>query len=307
MTDIIANTEPSELGVEVAGAIRELAARSIEGLPISSYIEGASPLSWSEIADGEWDQIGVLDDGEGADLRDLVEVAMAWGETLLPLPYVETVLARRHSEIAQGAAGPFTFALPLPTAPGDNAYVPFADHEGIRILVGAGTPDAALADVPEGSRDELGLSLRGREVLVVSSLSDDVAREIAVCLAAESVGAARRLLEMGVSYTKERVQFGKPVGSFQAVKHHLANALIAVELAESAIIWASRDEHASGRVVASAVDGCIRAAELVLQVHGGVGFTWELGLHYYLRHMLIVRELVEGLLLSPRNAEEASS
>ena len=112
----------------------------------------------------------------------------------------------------------------------------------------------------------------------------------ATALSAEMLGAASRVLEMTVDYAKERVQFGKPIGSFQAVKHRCADMLVDVEGMRSTsycAAWAiGADEDAS--VAAStakcwASDASKRVMASGLQVHGGIGFTWEHDLHFFLK------------------------
>ncbi len=113
----------------------------------------------------------------------------------------------------------------------------------------------------------------------------------ATLVAAELLGAARRVLELSVAYAGERVQFGRPIGSFQAVKHRLADALVDVEGMRSAAWWAAWccTADPAERPVAAAVakSWCSEAARRVtasgLQVHGGIGFTWEHDLHLYLK------------------------
>ncbi|GGG26104.1 acyl-CoA dehydrogenase [Rhodococcoides trifolii] len=104
-----------------------------------------------------------------------------------------------------------------------------------------------------------------------------------LALASENTGIADALLEMTVDYVKNRQQFGRPIGSFQAVKHRLADALLALERARSASRYAAAvyDENPSDASLAIAVAGavCTDAAVLVaseaVQLHGGIGFTWE--------------------------------
>jgi alkylation response protein AidB-like acyl-CoA dehydrogenase len=158
-----------------------------------------------------------------------------------------------------------------------------------------GTGSGSVIAVTAAPEDELDLTLHASSNETATIFSDDAARETAVIYAATAVGAASRLLELGVDYAKEREQFGSPIGSFQAVKHHLANALLAVEQAETAVIWASLTDDEAYRPALFAIEKSIAAAELIIQVFGGIGFTWELGLHYYLRHMLFTREIVVGL------------
>jgi alkylation response protein AidB-like acyl-CoA dehydrogenase len=113
----------------------------------------------------------------------------------------------------------------------------------------------------------------------------------AIAITAEQVGGARRCLEMTVEYTKNRVQFGRPIGSFQAVKHRLADLLVLLESANSAsqaaaIAWASAADDAS--ILASlAKSYCSEAYRAVtaetIQLHGGLGFTWEHPAHRYFK------------------------
>ncbi|HUY67347.1 MAG TPA: acyl-CoA dehydrogenase family protein [Acidimicrobiales bacterium] len=113
----------------------------------------------------------------------------------------------------------------------------------------------------------------------------------ATALAAEMLGASSRVLEMSVEYATERVQFGKPIGSFQAVKHRLADALVDVEGMRSGVFyaaWCIASGHPGASLAASAAKAwCSDASRRVmasgLQVHGGVGFTWEHDLHLYVK------------------------
>ncbi len=112
-----------------------------------------------------------------------------------------------------------------------------------------------------------------------------------VALAAEQAGGARRCLEMSAGYARTRVQFGRPIGSFQAVKHKCADMLARVELAEASAREAARlaDEQAAQFPVAAAAahiccsQAYVFAATENIQVHGGIGFTWEHPAHLYFR------------------------
>jgi alkylation response protein AidB-like acyl-CoA dehydrogenase len=112
-----------------------------------------------------------------------------------------------------------------------------------------------------------------------------------VMLAAEQLGGAERCLEMAVDYAKTRVQFGRPIGSFQAVKHRCADMLVQVESARSACAWASwcadSDEAelpvAAGLARSFVSEAFMRVAGDNIQVHGGMGFTWEHDAHLYFR------------------------
>ncbi len=112
-----------------------------------------------------------------------------------------------------------------------------------------------------------------------------------VALAAEQAGGAQKVLEMAVEYAKARVQFGRPIGSFQAIKHKCADMVLDVESAKSAAYFAGRAAAAGDEelpVLASLAKSCCseaysRAAAENIQVHGGIGFTWEHPAHLYFK------------------------
>jgi alkylation response protein AidB-like acyl-CoA dehydrogenase len=113
----------------------------------------------------------------------------------------------------------------------------------------------------------------------------------AVALAAEQVGGAQKVLEMSVEYAKVRVQFGRPIGSFQAIKHKCADMLLEVESAKSAAYyagWAAAEDNDELPVVASLAkaycsDAYFHATAENIQIHGGIGFTWEHPAHLYFK------------------------
>ncbi len=113
----------------------------------------------------------------------------------------------------------------------------------------------------------------------------------AVALAAEQVGGAQRCLDMSVEYAKTRIQFGRPIGSFQAIKHKCADMLLEVESAKSAAYyagWAAAEDSDELPVVASLAksycsEAYFHAAAENIQIHGGIGFTWEHDAHLYFK------------------------
>ncbi|MBV8160638.1 MAG: acyl-CoA dehydrogenase, partial [Acidimicrobiia bacterium] len=113
----------------------------------------------------------------------------------------------------------------------------------------------------------------------------------AVALAAEQVGGAQKCLDMSVEYAKVRVQFGRPIGSFQAIKHKCADMLLEVESAKSAAYyagWAAAELNDELPTVASLAkaycsDAYFHAAAENIQIHGGIGFTWEHDAHLYFK------------------------
>jgi alkylation response protein AidB-like acyl-CoA dehydrogenase len=125
----------------------------------------------------------------------------------------------------------------------------------------------------------------------VASAVDRSSQFSHVAVAAEAVGAAQSCLDKTVDYVKERRQFGRVIGSFQAVKHQLADMMISIEAARSAVYFSacSVDENASqlpemaalARVQAS--EALTQCASQMIQLHGGIGFTWEHDAHLYFK------------------------
>jgi alkylation response protein AidB-like acyl-CoA dehydrogenase len=113
----------------------------------------------------------------------------------------------------------------------------------------------------------------------------------AIALAAEQVGGATRCLEMAVTYSKEREQFGRPIGSFQALKHKCADMFVAVESARSALYYAAciaddgTDDLTTNASLAKAwcSEAYFQCAAESIQIHGGVGFTWEYDAHLHFK------------------------
>lgn len=108
-------------------------------------------------------------------------------------------------------------------------------------------------------------------------------RDIALAaLSAEQVGAATRALELTVEYTKTRVQFGKPIGSFQALKHRMADMHVLVETARSAA-EAATDEVSAAVAKVYCSEAFFKVAAEMVQLHGGIAITWEHDAHLYLK------------------------
>ena len=112
-----------------------------------------------------------------------------------------------------------------------------------------------------------------------------------VALSAELVGVAQAALDLASAYARERVQFGKPIGSYQAIKHQLANAWMGVDNARLAVRYAAAAldgglpdwRFACAAAEFTAIEGAQQATRTAIQVHGGMGFTWEHDAHLYLK------------------------
>ena len=116
-------------------------------------------------------------------------------------------------------------------------------------------------------------------------------------LALEAVGIGKKALELGIEHAQNREQFGRKIGVYQAVSHRLADTFVETELARSLAYWAAwcvaeDDEQASIAVAAAkayASDAAVAACERSIQVHGGIGFTWEHVLHEYYKRALWIQ------------------
>ncbi len=174
-----------------------------------------------------------------------------------------------------------------------------ATADGRRHIVGSDADGVTIA--PEASIDPTrrfsSVRLDGVRVAAADSLPGseaeyfEVFHRLCVALAAESTGIAQRTMEMAVAYAKDRQQFGRPIGAYQAVSHRCAQMLLETENSRSAVYgaaWAADAEPESLHLAASmakayAGDAGWRVPDASIQVHGGIGFTWEHDLHFFLK------------------------
>ncbi|WP_420383456.1 acyl-CoA dehydrogenase family protein [Novosphingobium sp.] len=121
-----------------------------------------------------------------------------------------------------------------------------------------------------------------------------------ICLAAEALGAGQAAIDQTVAYSRERVQFGRPIGSFQAYKHRLADMVVEIEQARSAVWWAACavDENSDEAALALhaaksfAADTAFLCAGNMIQLHGGIGFTWDHDAHLYFKRARSIQTLL---------------
>ncbi|HXW39208.1 MAG TPA: acyl-CoA dehydrogenase [Acidimicrobiales bacterium] len=242
-----------------------LAATTAVAAPILADLEANGPAG-----DGRW-RAWLADIAGGA-----VAAAVGTGAADDPVAGAD---GATHLVLARPASGPeaaFYVLAPEELAPGACTVEP----------VGSLDPTRRLARVTLGPRAEPVAT--GEEA---AGLARTAARRATVATAAELLGVADRLVAMGADYARERRQFGRPVGSFQAVKHLLAGPRVALEFARPAVYaaaWALDEGEldAPRRVSAAkaqASDAALEAARVALQVHGAIGYTWECDLHLFLK------------------------
>jgi len=228
------------------------------------------------------------------------------GHSGLPVPAVETVAvaapllaAAGHPALADVLSGAALVTAKLDAAGTAGLPVPFlqvADYVLLRAggevrLYERGEIDAAPAGAVDGSRQLARLRTRpgGGAALATADAAATAWQRGVLGTAAVLVGLAERMLSMTVEYVRSRRQFGVPVGSFQAVKHRLADAYVAVEFARPAVLaagWAqaaaaadAAEQTSVAKVLAS--DAASAVARAAIQCHGAIGYTTEYDLHLF--------------------------
>jgi alkylation response protein AidB-like acyl-CoA dehydrogenase len=250
--------------------------------------EGWNPASWSDLAELGWLGVSVAEDEGGAGLSFLEEAVLLeeLGRALYPGPYFSTVAlalpALPAEERARVAAGEARWSAEV------NGLVP--DLSLVDRVVtddGAAAADGETLETMDSTR-RLGRLAPGPR----DSLPGAIDRpRLRTALALEAVGVAERALEYGVAHAKERRQFGKSIGVYQAVSHSLVDSFMATELARSLAYWAAwcvaegdgKQAVASAAAKSYASEAAVSACERSIQVLGGIGFTWEHPLHRYYR------------------------
>ncbi|MSO79315.1 MAG: acyl-CoA dehydrogenase [Acidimicrobiia bacterium] len=292
---------------------RALLAKECPPILVREHVDDptvALPL-WSQLKD-----FAALGDGPCTDLCLFIEET---GYAAAPGPFFATtalfaplLAAIDHELLPAVLAGDATGTVAVAGADGQwtpndepvKTFVPEADRVDFVAIVGA---DARVRVVPSADVSTrhvrmIDFSRRFFEVdtaavagapaaeLDPATLTNLTARATAA-LAAEMVGTSRRLFEMALAYAKERIQFDVPIGSFQAIQHRLAECSLDVERATAAAQYAAMTLdaedperfHAVHVAKAAAGNAATRSAKDSIQIHGGIGYTWEHDLHLYLR------------------------
>ncbi|MGV0874629.1 acyl-CoA dehydrogenase IpdE2 [Mycolicibacterium sp. XJ879] len=230
--------------------------------------------------------------GAGGELADAAVVLEELGKALVPTPLLGTTLA----ELALLAADePDTAALEgltegtrLGAVVFDADYVINGDVADV-VIAADGERLTRWTDFSAEHVETMDLTRRlariqPRDTADVGA-DPGLADTAAILLAAEQIGAASRCLDLTVQYTKERVQFGRPIGSFQALKHRMADLYVTVQSAravvDEAISAPSATSAALARVTAS--EGFSKVAAEAVQMHGGIAITWEHDIQLYFK------------------------
>jgi alkylation response protein AidB-like acyl-CoA dehydrogenase len=273
---------------------------------------------WREISELGWPGIAVAeeDGGQGLGLIELVLIAEQTGYALAPTPLMSTWNAalflsegsdEQRERWLPGVAAGETPAAAAFDGRTEGSVVP--DAEGAAVLLLSGGEDAArVVDPSDATIVPLDLIDTTRRYFKVSADggeeipgdADDAANRACVALAAELTGVAARAMDMAVDYAKEREQFGRAIGAYQAVSHRCAQMLYDVEESRSLTYYAAWTAGAepeslplaSSMAKARASDAARSVAAAALQVFGGIGFTWEHDLHFLLKRAWVSAELL---------------
>lgn len=321
-------------------SIGEVLADSCDSLAVHAFVDGNRDLGseiWRESAGLGWLGIGLAEDqgglGFGAQGTSLLHVEL--GRVLAPGAFIPTLVV---SDILAAYADPTCSAMWLPslisgeTAAAIPARCGDTDVriDGNGMLLGTvmllGATDSSLALVPVGTDRLAIIELAGTRTTLfqvwdptrtlfevtldglvpVATLADGGAavraltRAISIAVAADSIGLSHGVTAKTIAYLKERNQFGRPIGSFQALKHRIVDMVARVGIAEHLLAQAIESADLTDEVAdlwaamakAMASDTAVFVAGDCTQLFGGVGFTWEYDTHLYLKRARLNEMLV---------------
>lgn len=275
--------------------------------------EETLPAAWKEMADLGWLGMHLPEryGGAGYGLPELALVVEAMGAVVAPGPFLPTVWA---SAVVAACGSDTQRAELLPGLADGSVRAAVGLDDDTHLVLGAGLADLFLLprgdDLVVATRDQVTVTMPtntdttrrvGAVTFDAEPATDRVltgARTVAVVLgrvlaAAEATGGAQACVTMASEYAKVREQFGRVIATFQAVKHQAADMLVATQLATAAIWDAARTEPgtpelelAAAIAASQALPAYVMCAEKNIQLHGGIGFTWEHDAHVYLKRAM---------------------
>jgi alkylation response protein AidB-like acyl-CoA dehydrogenase len=296
---------------EIKSTARDFIASRFSAAKVRELAESDSPYDdaiWSEICDLGWPGIAISEEygGQGLGVVELVILQEEFGYVCAPVPFIANAYAGALIEAAgseeqkqrwlpgiasgqaRGAAELDNDGGAIVGAAGGSAVIVLADGEGAKLVE---TGDATLErlDLIDTTRAYFRVAADGGDPL--GGAIDGAVAIGQVSLAAELVGVAQRALELATDYAKERQQFERPIGAYQGVSHACAKMLYDVEEARSltySAAWAADAEPeslpmAAAMAKARASEAAWDICKASIQVHGGIGFTWEHDLHFLLK------------------------
>ena len=285
-----------------------------------AFLAANADPSWKKLAELGWTGVSIAEEDGGAGLTFVEEAVL-------------------HEELGRALyRGPFfsTMAAALPALPDDLKAEVAAGETSWTLAFGPLVPDLDTADriaivggdgiyeLDGAEREILSTTDETRPVGVVrggepgrrladSWVLEEIRNRTLAALAIEACGVARRALEYAIEHAQTREQFGRPIGVYQAVSHPLADAYTRLELARSLSYWAAwcvseNDDQApisAAAAKAFAAEAAVQVCETAIQVHGGIGFTWEHVLHRLYKRALWIESFAASS--STLRAEVAAS
>jgi alkylation response protein AidB-like acyl-CoA dehydrogenase len=292
---------------------RELLARECPpSLARARYDDPAASADalWRHVTSSGWTAIAVPEaqGGLGLSVIELCLVLEECGRALAPIPLWETagLLTPLLREVGDTDRLPAVAAGSLTGTAVTSAGLAPEAHAVDVVAVGGDDGRTRVVDAASLHPTLLDSLDRTRALCAVEGAGPPppgaALDEATVALCAETVGVTRHLLDTTVAYAKVREQFGVPIGSFQALKHKLADVLLDVERASAATYYAAMcvaagdadAPRATCVAKASIGDASRHAAKEAVQIHGGIGFTWEHDLHLYIRRVYANEPLLGG-------------
>lgn len=285
----------SEIAREAATVVGGILRKNRPELLSDEFFRSDHLVTWETVARSGILMLGAPIGRGGADasLMDLTLLAAEWGRHLLPLPATLTMVVLRHGALADTwLKRPMTVPLPMES---NLSVVPFLKRPNVLCVTSLTEPlELDLDSVDQTAEDGFAPSLPRHVVRMNSPVNGRFLAELLTLYAAEATGCAAEALDVTIRYALGRIQFGQPIAKFQAVKHRLANMYCDLELARTAVLWSAQAQDDPSRGSSEALNLCRRVVEGSIQLHGGIGFTWEAGLHFYLRHIVALTDLIVG-------------
>jgi alkylation response protein AidB-like acyl-CoA dehydrogenase len=302
----------------MAGALRTLTDDICAGAELRRIFDGsdsAAPERWQRLA--EMGLFGVFAPQElgglGLSDVDFVLLAEEAGRAALPEPLIEqaAVAVPALCELADTPAltalassavrGESRIAVlhpqcELANVPPDATHWLLCEGAAVRVFAAAEVSPRAQRSIDAGRRlyalevpaGAAGIIAQGERARMITARAGNRG---ALYAAAQCLGLAERMLALAVGYAKERVQFGRPIGSYQAIKHQLANVAVKLEFARPVVYAAAarvtgldaQSYAAVSHAKLAAGDAADLAARTAIQVHGAMGYSWELDLHFFMK------------------------
>jgi alkylation response protein AidB-like acyl-CoA dehydrogenase len=314
---------------EIKSTARDFLASRFKPEKVRELAESGQPYDdglWREMSELGWPGIAIAEEhgGQGLGTVELVILQEELGYACAPSPMISNAAAGAVIEAAGSDEQRSRWLPGIASGEQRGAAAFTADEEpvvgaaqGAAVLVLSAPPDGGrIVEADEASLERLDLIDTTRAYFRASADNGDqlpgdvgAAYDVpVVALAAELVGVAQRALDMSVDYAKERQQFDRPIGAYQAVSHRLADMLWEVEEARSLTYyaaWAADAQPESLPLAASmakarASDAANTVTHNAIQTLGGIGFTWEHDIHFFLKRARVSA----ALLGSPRQHRE---